>query len=48
MSQISSVADTGAVATRPRRVARRKSNRVRGTLPALVLFLPPALLLFPI
>lgn len=48
MSQISSVADTGAVATRPRHVARRKSNRVRGTLPVLVLFLPPALLLFTV
>jgi raffinose/stachyose/melibiose transport system permease protein len=47
MSQTSTIDDVPVRATSTRHV-RRKSNRVRGTLPVLVLFLPPALLVFTV
>jgi raffinose/stachyose/melibiose transport system permease protein len=48
MSQTSSISEPRALSTRTPAVGRRKSNRVRGTWPVLVLFLPPALLLFTV
>lgn len=48
MSQTSSLTAAPALATRAPAVARRSKRHVRGTLPVLVLFLPPALLLFTV
>ena len=48
MSQTSSISAPRVLASHTPAVARRKSNRVRGTWPVLVLFLPPALLLFTV
>ncbi|WEJ59372.1 sugar ABC transporter permease [Devosia sp. FJ2-5-3] len=48
MSQTSSLAAAPPLATRAPAVARRSKRHVRGTLPVLVLFLPPALLLFTV
>src|SRR5690606_40489730 len=48
MSQTSSISAPRALSARTPAIVRRKSNRVRGTWPVLVLFLPPALLLFTV
>lgn len=48
MSQTTSVAAATSVSARGPSVARRSKRQVRGTLPVLILFLPPALLLFTI
>lgn len=48
MSQTSSLAAAPPLAARAPAVARRSKRHVRGTLPVLVLFLPPALLLFTV
>jgi raffinose/stachyose/melibiose transport system permease protein len=48
MSQSSSLTAAPPLATRAPAVARRSKRHVRGTLPVLVLFLPPALLLFTV
>src|SRR5690554_4500114 len=48
MSQTSSLPAAPTLASRAPAVARRSKRHVRGTLPVLVLFLPPALLLFTV
>lgn len=48
MSQSSSLRTTPALSTRAPAVPRRSKRHVRGTLPVLALFLPPALLLFTV
>lgn len=48
MSQTSSVADAAPAVTRSPSIARAKRSQIRGKLPVLVLFLPPALLLFTV
>lgn len=48
MSQATSLSENGAVAARVPSVARRRRGQMRGKWPVLVLFLPPALLLFTV
>jgi raffinose/stachyose/melibiose transport system permease protein len=48
MNQTGTIAQPRLATARPPATARRKSNRVRGTWPVLLLFLPPALLLFTV
>ena len=48
MSQTSTISAAASPAARRPATARRTRRQVRGTLPVLVLFLPPALLLFTV
>ena len=46
MSQTTSIASAASAVSRAPNVASNKKRHIRGTLPVIVLFLPPALLLF--
>jgi len=46
MSQTTSIASAASAVSRTPNVASNKKRHIRGTLPVIVLFLPPALLLF--